>query len=145
MWNVIGITDDQSVCDYCGKEALKRIVVMKNTETEVTMKVGTVCAANLQGIKKKEQVKKENAWLKQRIEAVSKIMDDMPEHEVYKNAYSQFIQWQNANPQMLSKEEILSKDRELIRPAYLAWKEKIEELKSHECKEVADQINAWMR
>ena len=66
MWKVIGINDDQSTCDVCGKEELKRVVWLENCETQSVVATGTTCAAKLQKIKVSEQKKKENDFVKEK-------------------------------------------------------------------------------
>lgn len=46
MFKVLGITDERSVCDCCGKSDLKRVVAIQNEETSVVGYYGTTCALN---------------------------------------------------------------------------------------------------
>ena len=50
-WKVIGINDDQDHCDFCGKQGLKRVVWIENTETMQMAALGTDCAARTLGVK----------------------------------------------------------------------------------------------
>lgn len=43
-YKVLGINDDQESCDCCGKQGLKRVVWIEDTETGAVMAFGTTCA-----------------------------------------------------------------------------------------------------
>lgn len=47
-WKIVGITDEQEVCDHCGKTGLKRVVRMKHDHGE-EMCFGTRCASKALG------------------------------------------------------------------------------------------------
>ena len=72
LYTVKGINDDQDTCDICGKENLKRVVWLEDTETLELIACGTTCAAKLQGIKVAEQKKMENDFVKASKEALRK-------------------------------------------------------------------------
>ena len=48
-WTPLGITDEQSVCDQCGKQHLKRVVVLEHNESHEIRRVGTTCAGHMLG------------------------------------------------------------------------------------------------
>lgn len=45
-FKVLGVNDDQSFCECCGKQGLARVVWIENLETGKIQHFGTVCAAN---------------------------------------------------------------------------------------------------
>lgn len=52
MLKILGINNEQTTCDCCGRTNLKKTVVLTNGETEV--RYGTECAANALRIAKKD-------------------------------------------------------------------------------------------
>ena len=63
-WIPLGITDEQSVCDQCGKQHLKRVVVLQHDETFEQRRVGTTCAGHLIGDRRiAEQTISSAEWL----------------------------------------------------------------------------------
>jgi len=65
LWKILGINDDQSTCDLCGKSELKRVVWLENTETQEVMALGTTCAAKMQKITVKVQKANEKDFFKE--------------------------------------------------------------------------------
>jgi hypothetical protein len=51
-FKIIGVTDDTTVCEKCGKSNLKKVVVMENILTGEIVRYGTDCAGRAMGIKK---------------------------------------------------------------------------------------------
>lgn len=49
LYRVVGITDETSECEHCGKKNLKRVVVMQHKDGGEPVRVGTSCAAKAQG------------------------------------------------------------------------------------------------
>lgn len=45
-FKVLAVNDDRDFCECCGKNNLKRVVWIEDTETNVIQHFGTVCAAN---------------------------------------------------------------------------------------------------
>lgn len=45
-FKVLGVNDDQDSCECCGKQGLKKVVWIENTETGSIQHFGVVCAAN---------------------------------------------------------------------------------------------------
>lgn len=50
-FKVIGITDETSVCECCGKSNLKKVVVLENINTGEIVRYGVDCAAKARGTK----------------------------------------------------------------------------------------------
>lgn len=67
MMKILGITDETTTCECCGKTNLKKVVVMQNEAGNI-LRYGTDCAARAQG-KKSSLVKAEveTAELAQRL------------------------------------------------------------------------------
>lgn len=57
-----GINDDVTECARCGKQHLRRVVWLENTETGDILPYGTTCAAKLQKITTKEQRQNETTY-----------------------------------------------------------------------------------
>lgn len=51
-FKILGITDDTTVCEHCGKKNLKRVVVLENITTGEIVRMGTDCAARAMKTKK---------------------------------------------------------------------------------------------
>lgn len=51
-FKIIGITDETTVCETCGKTNLKKVVVLENLDTGEIVRYGTDCAAKAMGTKK---------------------------------------------------------------------------------------------
>jgi len=45
-YKVVGVNDDRSFCECCGKQGLKRVVWIENTETHDVKHFGTTCATS---------------------------------------------------------------------------------------------------
>lgn len=45
-YQVLGVNDDKDFCQCCGKEGLKRVVWIEDTETGEIRHFGTTCAAS---------------------------------------------------------------------------------------------------
>lgn len=43
-YQVLSINDDQDFCECCGRKGLKRVVFIRDTETDETKHFGTTCA-----------------------------------------------------------------------------------------------------
>lgn len=50
-FKIIGITDETTVCECCGKSNLKKVVVLENVETGEIVRYGVDCAAKARGTK----------------------------------------------------------------------------------------------
>jgi hypothetical protein len=50
-FKMIGITDETTVCECCGKTNLKKVVVLENINTGEIVRYGVDCAAKAQGTK----------------------------------------------------------------------------------------------
>lgn len=48
-FKIIGITDETTVCECCGKSNLKKVVVMENIDTGEIVRYGVDCAARARG------------------------------------------------------------------------------------------------
>lgn len=119
MWTVKAINDDQATCEICGKEDLKRVVWLENSETQEIIAAGTTCAAKLQKIKVSEQKKKENDFLKEkrREYLVKKSLLDVEIAKVVRDApltfgpdavsFSERIAWIRNNPVVVECERQL--------------------------------------
>ena len=46
-YRILGINDEQTSCDHCGKQNLKKVVWLENIEDEQIMAVGTTCAGKM--------------------------------------------------------------------------------------------------
>jgi hypothetical protein len=44
-YNVVGVNDDKDFCECCGRQGLKRVVWIEDTETQEIKHFGTTCAA----------------------------------------------------------------------------------------------------
>ena len=44
-YKVVGVNDDKDFCECCGKQGLKRVVWIEDTETQEVKHFGTTCAA----------------------------------------------------------------------------------------------------
>ncbi len=44
MFKVLGVTDERSSCDCCGRDGLKKVVAIQNVETGAVGYYGTTCA-----------------------------------------------------------------------------------------------------
>jgi len=59
-FKVLGINDDKSFCECCGKDGLQRVVWIEDTETGEIKHFGTTCAASpKKGFDLKEEIKQE--------------------------------------------------------------------------------------
>lgn len=57
-FQVLGVTDDKDFCQCCGRQGLKRVVFIENTETNEIKHFGTTCAlAPAKGFNVDKQVK----------------------------------------------------------------------------------------
>jgi hypothetical protein len=54
-FKIVGISDDQNVCECCGKKNLKKVIHLEDIETGYTVAYGVVCAAKVQKITVREQ------------------------------------------------------------------------------------------
>lgn len=52
-FKIIGVTDETTVCEHCGKTNLKKVVVLENLETGEIVRYGTDCAAKAMKTAKK--------------------------------------------------------------------------------------------
>lgn len=50
-YKIIGITDDTHICEHCGKQNLKRVVVLEHIDTGAIVRMGTTCAFKALGVK----------------------------------------------------------------------------------------------
>ena len=44
-YKVVGVNDDKDFCECCGRQGLKRVVSIEDTETQEIKHFGTTCAA----------------------------------------------------------------------------------------------------
>ena len=76
-YNVVGVNDDKDFCECCGRQGLKRVVWIEDTETQEVKHFGTTCAtAPVKGFGVDKEVK----------QAIRKFQDQ--EQTVYRYAYS---------------------------------------------------------
>jgi hypothetical protein len=111
-WKVLGINSDETVCDVCGKENLKRVVWLQSSETGETVKAGTTCAALLQKITVKQEIKQEKEWFESQRK---KIFEKFRSSHEYKEFQNKKEDW-----------EILSAKNEIAKLPPLSYKEKKE-------------------
>lgn len=45
-YQVVGVSDDKDFCECCGRQGLKRVVWIEDTETQEVKHFGTTCAAS---------------------------------------------------------------------------------------------------
>lgn len=55
---VIGVNDDKDFCECCGKQGLKRVVWVEDTETQTVRHFGTTCATSPVKGFPKDEIKK---------------------------------------------------------------------------------------
>ena len=58
-FKVLAVNDDRSECECCGKQGLKKVVWIEDTETNITRHFGVVCALSpVKGFDVKAEVQK---------------------------------------------------------------------------------------
>lgn len=90
-FEVVGINDERDYCECCGKNNLKRVVWIRDTETDEVKHFGTTCAnAPAKGFNLKAEIKEAIARFDSRLKAIN----HMAYHE-YRRRGGKYI----ANPE----------------------------------------------
>ena len=74
IYKVVGITDDVTTCEHCGKKNLKKTVVLRDRESGDEIFVGTSCAAMMLGWTERSPVAQYNRAYAEVMKARDEVM-----------------------------------------------------------------------